>query len=67
MMHRDYSRFPLVNTLREIILNNRYLFQAHLISFLKECASRNTNAFSDRAGHLSADEILVIQRAVGSN
>ncbi|KAH8119757.1 ARM repeat-containing protein [Phellopilus nigrolimitatus] len=37
---------------------------AHLISFVKECAARNTNGFSDVVGQASADEMLVIQRVL---
>ncbi|THH01586.1 hypothetical protein EW145_g6890 [Phellinidium pouzarii] len=38
----------------------------HLISFLKECATRNTNGFPDIVGQTSAEEMLIIQRAVNT-
>ncbi|KAI5119706.1 hypothetical protein M0805_001421 [Coniferiporia weirii] len=39
---------------------------AHLISFLKECAGRNTNGFPDVVGQTNAEEMLVIQRALNT-
>ncbi|CDO77258.1 hypothetical protein BN946_scf184753.g8 [Trametes cinnabarina] len=38
--------------------------QAHLVSFLKECAARNTNNFSAIVDQLNPDEILVVRKAV---
>ncbi|KAH7886300.1 ARM repeat-containing protein [Phlebopus sp. FC_14] len=37
----------------------------HLVSFFKECASTNVNNFSSNVEQLSAEEILVVRRAVG--
>ncbi|KDQ62857.1 hypothetical protein JAAARDRAFT_146629 [Jaapia argillacea MUCL 33604] len=38
--------------------------KAHLISFFKECASRNTNNFSDVVGQLNAEEMVVVRRII---
>ncbi|KAL7284955.1 hypothetical protein ACG7TL_000044 [Trametes sanguinea] len=38
--------------------------QAHLVSFLKECAARNTNHFSAVVDQLNPEEILVVRKAV---
>ncbi|KAG5638025.1 hypothetical protein H0H81_002226 [Sphagnurus paluster] len=40
--------------------------QQHLVSFFKECASRNTNNFSALVGQLSVEETLVIRQVVGA-
>uniref|UniRef100_A0A0W0FXL4 Importin N-terminal domain-containing protein n=1 Tax=Moniliophthora roreri TaxID=221103 RepID=A0A0W0FXL4_MONRR len=41
--------------------------QGHLITFLRECATRNTNQFSSIVDQLSAEEMLVVQKAVTGN
>ncbi|KAJ3786679.1 ARM repeat-containing protein [Lentinula aff. detonsa] len=38
--------------------------QAHLVSFFRECAARNTNHFSSVVDQLSAEEMLVVRRIV---
>ncbi|EIN14253.1 ARM repeat-containing protein [Punctularia strigosozonata HHB-11173 SS5] len=38
--------------------------QAHLVSFIKECASRNTNDFQNVVGQLNAEEMSVVQRVL---
>ncbi|EJD03488.1 ARM repeat-containing protein [Fomitiporia mediterranea MF3/22] len=40
---------------------------AHLISFVKECASRNANGFADIVGQMNAEEMLVVQRVVNES
>ncbi|KAK7063933.1 ARM repeat-containing protein [Favolaschia claudopus] len=40
--------------------------QAHLLSFFQECAARNANNFSVVIDQMSAEEILVVRRVVGS-
>ncbi|KAF7337532.1 ARM repeat-containing protein [Mycena sanguinolenta] len=40
--------------------------QAHLLSFFRECAARNTNNFSAIVDQMSAEEMLVIRRVIGS-
>ncbi|EJD54369.1 ARM repeat-containing protein [Auricularia subglabra TFB-10046 SS5] len=40
--------------------------QAHILSFLKECAQRNTNNFSAIVDQLKAEEIVVVRAAVQS-
>ncbi|KAJ6520160.1 armadillo-type protein [Mycena sanguinolenta] len=40
--------------------------QAHLLSFFQECAARNTNNFSAIVDQMSAEEMLVIRRVIGS-
>jgi len=39
--------------------------QTHLITFLQECAAHNTNNFAGVVGQLSAEEMMVVQQAVG--
>jgi len=39
--------------------------QVHLVSFLQECAAHNTSNFAGAVGQLSAEEMMVIKRAVG--
>ncbi|KAF7974899.1 hypothetical protein HWV62_11051 [Athelia sp. TMB] len=39
--------------------------QGHLVAFLRECASHNTNGFAANVGQLSADEMMVVHQAVG--
>ncbi|KIK67465.1 hypothetical protein GYMLUDRAFT_69648 [Collybiopsis luxurians FD-317 M1] len=41
--------------------------QEHLVSFLKECAARNTNQFASVVDQLSAEETLVVRRIVEQN
>ncbi|KAJ3527044.1 hypothetical protein NM688_g8180 [Phlebia brevispora] len=41
--------------------------RAQLISVLKDAAARNANNFSDMAGQLKAEEMLLIEKAVHSN
>ncbi|KAF9260865.1 ARM repeat-containing protein [Marasmius fiardii PR-910] len=41
--------------------------QEHLLSFLRECAVRNTNQFSNIVDRLTAEEALVIRKAVNGN
>ncbi|KAI8980578.1 ARM repeat-containing protein [Trametes punicea] len=38
--------------------------QAHLVSFLRECAARNTNNFSAVVDQLNPEEIIVVRKAV---
>ncbi|KAF9445285.1 ARM repeat-containing protein [Macrolepiota fuliginosa MF-IS2] len=38
--------------------------QAHLVGFLRECASRNTANFNQIADQLSAEELLVLRKAL---
>lgn len=38
--------------------------QAHLLSFLRECAQRNANGFHAIVDRLNVEEILVVRRAV---
>ncbi|GAW03271.1 ARM repeat-containing protein [Lentinula edodes] len=38
--------------------------QGHLVSFLRECAARNTNHFSSVVDQLSAEETLVVRQIV---
>ncbi|KAF8079173.1 armadillo-type protein [Lyophyllum atratum] len=38
--------------------------QAHIISFFRECAARNTNNFSALVGQLSVEETLVVRHVV---
>lgn len=38
--------------------------RAHLLQFLKECAARNVNNFSQLVEELGAEEMLVVRRAV---
>ena len=38
--------------------------QAHLLSFLRECAARNTNNFSAVVEQLSPEETVVIRKVV---
>ncbi|KAH0591342.1 hypothetical protein H2248_001421 [Termitomyces sp. 'cryptogamus'] len=40
--------------------------QAHLVSFLKECAARNTNDFLALVGQLKVEETLVLRRVIGA-
>ncbi|KAL5519373.1 hypothetical protein ACEPAH_1056 [Sanghuangporus vaninii] len=40
---------------------------AHLISFVKECASHDTNNFSGVVNQMSAEEMLVIQRLLNES
>ncbi|KAJ6502647.1 armadillo-type protein [Mycena vulgaris] len=40
--------------------------QAHLLSFFRECATRNTGNFSAVVDQMSAEEMLVVQRVIGS-
>ncbi|KAI0325407.1 ARM repeat-containing protein [Cubamyces sp. BRFM 1775] len=40
--------------------------QAHLLSFLKECAARNTNNFSAVVDQLNPEEIIVVRKAVSN-
>ncbi|KAI0354778.1 ARM repeat-containing protein [Trametes cingulata] len=39
--------------------------QAHLVSFFKECAARNTGNFSAVVEQLNPEEIVVVRKAVG--
>lgn len=48
--------------LRFQILN--LVLQAHLLQFLKECAAHNVNQFSQVVEELSAEEMLVVRKAV---
>ncbi|KAJ7204351.1 ARM repeat-containing protein [Mycena pura] len=41
--------------------------QAHLLSFFRECAARNTFNFSALVDQMSAEEILVIRRVTGTS
>lgn len=43
----------------------RTTLQAHIVSFLRECHTHNTNNFATRVGQLSADEMVVVHQAVG--
>jgi len=38
--------------------------QAHLVSFFRECAARNTSNFSVAVEQMTAEEMLVIRRVV---
>ena len=40
--------------------------QAHLLSFFKECAARNTNNFSGMVDQLSTEEITVVRQIVSA-
>ncbi|KAJ7292991.1 armadillo-type protein [Mycena rebaudengoi] len=40
--------------------------QAHLLSFFRECATRNTSNFSGVVDQMTAEEMLVIRRVVGA-
>ncbi|KAF8215831.1 ARM repeat-containing protein [Mycena galopus ATCC 62051] len=40
--------------------------QEHLLSFFRECAARNTSNFSAVVDQMSAEEMLVIRRVIGS-
>ncbi|KAJ7269388.1 ARM repeat-containing protein [Mycena haematopus] len=40
--------------------------QQHLLSFFRECAARNTNNFSAVVDQMSAEEMMVIRRVIGS-
>ncbi|KIM88892.1 hypothetical protein PILCRDRAFT_244255 [Piloderma croceum F 1598] len=39
--------------------------QAHLVTFLRECAAHNTSNFVAVVGQLSAEEMMVVKQAVG--
>ncbi|KAF8577246.1 ARM repeat-containing protein [Ramaria rubella] len=41
--------------------------KAHLLSFLQDCVQRNTRGFHAVIDRLNAEEMLVVQRAVGSS
>lgn len=42
-----------------------FFIQAHLVSFLRECAAHNTSDFASVVGQLSAEEMLVVKHALG--
>ena len=44
---------------------NDFILKGHLVAFLQECASHNTNGFAANVGQLSADEMMVVHQAVG--
>ena len=50
------------------VLLTDIIFKALLLSFLRECASHNTNDFGLLVDQLSPEEMLVVRQAVnGSN
>jgi len=40
--------------------------QAHLLSFFRECAARNTGNFSAVVDQMSAEEMLVVRRVISA-
>ena len=46
---------------------NSHPLKTHLLSFLRECASHNTNDFGLLVDQLSPEEMLVVRQAVGGN
>lgn len=39
-------------------------WQAHIVTFMRECAARNTNNFQALVGELTTEETVVIHRIV---
>ena len=46
--------------------DDRTIVQAHITSFLRESAARDADGFGALAGQLSAEEMIVVQRALQS-
>ncbi|KAG6885829.1 hypothetical protein C0993_009221 [Termitomyces sp. T159_Od127] len=49
-----------------LVFNGFFVVQEHLVSFLRECAARNTNDFSALVGQLNVEEAFVLQQIVGA-